>query len=81
MLFTDEQRDELARVRRDAQTVANGADPSPTENLKARIVTVREFAEVDEPGADPLVGEPRQVVIPEGGDAMLYGDGGASKTP
>lgn len=48
--------------------------------MTTRIVSAREFADVFEPGADPLVGEPGQVVIPEGGDVMIYGDGGASKT-
>lgn len=39
-----------------------------------------EFAAVDEPGAQPLVGSGDQVVIPEGGDVMVYGTGGAGKT-
>jgi hypothetical protein len=43
-------------------------------------VTAEEFAAVEEPGADPLLGEGGEAVIPEGGDVMLYGDGGASKT-
>lgn len=51
----------------------NGSTP-------VRIVTLDEFADVDEPGADPLLGPPGEVVIPEGGDVMVYGDGGASKT-
>lgn len=51
----------------------NGGDP-------VRIVTLDEFADVDEPGADPLLGSPGEAVIPEGGDVMIYGDGGASKT-
>ncbi|HET7053873.1 MAG TPA: DnaB-like helicase N-terminal domain-containing protein [Solirubrobacterales bacterium] len=47
---------------------------------EARIVTADEFAAAAEPGADPLLGAPGEVVIPQGGDIMLYGDGGASKT-
>ena len=46
----------------------------------AAIVTAQEFAAVEEPGSDPLLGEPGQAVIPEGGDVVIYGDGGASKT-
>jgi hypothetical protein len=44
------------------------------------VVTVEEFAAVEEPGADALVGETNDALIPENGDAMLYGDGGAGKT-
>ncbi len=46
----------------------------------ARIVTLEEFAATDEPGAGAIVGEPTQILIPEGADVMLYGDGGAGKT-
>jgi hypothetical protein len=45
-----------------------------------RIVTAGDFAAVEEAGADPILGAPGEVVFPEGGDAMIYGDGGASKT-
>lgn len=45
-----------------------------------RIVTLDEFVAVDEPGAEPLLGEPGAITIPEGGDIMVYGDGGATKT-
>jgi len=38
------------------------------------------FAAVDEPGAEALVGTRDSNLIPVGGDAMLYGDGGAGKT-
>lgn len=45
------------------------------------IVTLEQFTAVEEAGAEPLVGNaPDDVLIPEGGDIMLYGDGGASKT-
>ena len=50
----------------------------PAEEI--RIVGAGEFAAVDEPGADPLVGDADEVLIPEDGDVMIYGDGGASKT-
>ena len=54
---------------------ATGSNAEP-----ASIVTAQEFAAVEEPGAEPLVGEAGEAVVPEGGDVMLYGDGGASKT-
>jgi hypothetical protein len=38
------------------------------------------FAETDEEGADPLVGDDENIVIPENADVMAYGDGGAGKT-
>jgi hypothetical protein len=44
------------------------------------IVSVDAFADVDEAGADPLVGVPGDLLIAEGGDVMVYGDGGAGKT-
>jgi hypothetical protein len=46
-----------------------------------RIVTLDEFADFDEPGAAALVGpDSESALIPEGGDVMIYGDGGAGKT-
>jgi hypothetical protein len=47
---------------------------------RVKFVTAQNFAAVEEPGADALLGEPGEVLIPEGGDVMIYGDGGASKT-
>jgi hypothetical protein len=45
------------------------------------VVTLEEFADVDEPGAAALLGEGEDAaLIPEGGDVMSYGDGGAGKT-
>jgi hypothetical protein len=44
------------------------------------IVTLEEFVAVDEPGADPLLGDAGGTLIPEAGDVMVYGDGGAGKT-
>jgi len=38
------------------------------------------FAKEDEPGAHALVGDNEDVLVPENGDVMLYGDGGAGKT-
>jgi hypothetical protein len=48
--------------------------------LEPSIVTLEEFAAVDEPGAAALVGDASSVLIAEGSDVMLYGDGGAGKT-
>jgi hypothetical protein len=45
-----------------------------------RTVVVDDFAAVDEAGADSILGERDAPVIPEGGDAMIYGDGGVGKT-
>lgn len=46
-----------------------------------RIVTLGEFVSVEEPGAEALVGaDGESALIPEGGDVMFYGDGGAGKT-
>jgi hypothetical protein len=44
------------------------------------IVTIEEFTDVQEPGMDPVVGTPGEVLIPKSGNVILYGDGGASKT-
>jgi hypothetical protein len=43
-------------------------------------VTLEEFAAVEEEGAEPLLGDRNQALIPEDGDVMIYGDGGAGKT-
>jgi hypothetical protein len=48
--------------------------------LEFDIVTLDAFCAVDEPGAAALVGDEDGAVIPEGGDVMFYGDGGAGKT-
>lgn len=62
--------------------------PPPPQNLNADesafatfvAVTLDEFAAVDEPGAEPVVGTADDVLIPAGGDVLVYGDGGAGKT-
>jgi hypothetical protein len=60
----------------------NGSDPAAAIQpwSDARIVTLEEFVDVDEPGARPLVGDDDGILIPEGSDVMLYGNGGAGKT-
>jgi hypothetical protein len=44
------------------------------------IVTLDDFVAVHEPGSESLVGAAGDAVIPQGGDVMFYGDGGAGKT-
>ncbi len=53
---------------------------SDAEQVAIQDETIEEFAAHDEPGADPLLGGPDDVVVPENGDVMCYGDGGAGKT-
>jgi hypothetical protein len=43
-------------------------------------VELEEFIAVEEAGADPLVGGKGAALVPQGGDVMFYGDGGAGKT-
>jgi hypothetical protein len=60
-----------------------GAEDAITPQLDRGIsaVTWEEFAAVDESGAGAIVGaEGDEAVIPENGDVMFYGDGGAGKT-
>jgi hypothetical protein len=57
------------------------AEPSTArEAPELEVVALEEFVAVDEPGAAALVGDDEGVLIPEGGDVMFYGDGGAGKT-
>ncbi len=44
-----------------------------------RFVAAASFANVED-GADAIVGDGDNVLVPEGGDVMFYGDGGAGKT-
>jgi AAA domain len=48
--------------------------------LDVTVVTLDQFAAVHEPGADALLGDAADALIPAGGDVMVYGDGGAGKT-
>jgi AAA domain len=43
-------------------------------------VPLADFVTVEEPGSDAILGDAAGALIPEGGDAMLYGDGGVGKT-
>jgi len=59
----------------------NGAGLDTAEAVaQARWATLEAFIAVEEAGADALLGEPGNALIPESGDVMVYGDGGAGKT-
>jgi hypothetical protein len=58
----------------------NGHAPPAAPREPLRFVSLGEFAAVEEPGAEPLVGTIADNLIPQGGDVLLYGDGGSSKT-
>lgn len=48
--------------------------------LSLNVVPLAEFVAVDEVGAAALLGGDDGALIPENGDVMFYGDGGAGKT-
>jgi hypothetical protein len=53
------------------------------KDADARVVhvaTLEDFAAKDEAGANALLGDAENALIPEGGDVVVYGDGGAGKT-
>jgi hypothetical protein len=54
--------------------------PSADGSMSVRVVSIGDFIAVNEAGAEPLVGVPGAVVIPEGGDVMIYGQAGTGKT-
>lgn len=59
----------------------NGNEASGEDRVKSvSLASLEEFVAVDEPGAQALVGGGDAVLIPEGGDVLIYGDGGAGKT-
>ncbi len=68
---------DLAGLLADAQAAAEVPSGSTSD---VRVATLEEFAAVEEKGAAPIIGDADRVTIPEGGDAMVYGDGGAGKT-
>ena len=65
---------EAAVIRREFEILDFG-QPDRIE-----VNTLEEFAAVDEPGAEPILGGADTNLIPEGGDVMVYGEGGAGKT-
>jgi hypothetical protein len=56
--------------------------PPPVTAVAPEMVTAAlgDFVAEDEPGAGALLGSDDAVLIPEGGDVMFYGDGGAGKS-
>jgi hypothetical protein len=53
---------------------------STQSNTPIHIASAQDFAAVDEPGADALLGDSENALIPVGGDVMVTGNGGAGKT-
>jgi hypothetical protein len=81
--ITLEQADQIvaeaSEVR--ARTAERMQDaPKPKIIRMAHIASLAEFAAVDEPGADALLGDQENALIPEDSDVMFYGNGGAGKT-
>jgi Bifunctional DNA primase/polymerase, N-terminal/AAA domain len=69
------------RVPDDATIIGNGNGTGENPAFPAVVVrTLEEFAAVNESGAEALLGDGGDAVIPAGGDVMVYGDGGAGKT-
>lgn len=60
----------------DSATALARHEPEP----ELKVASLSDFVAVEEEGAEALVGGSGEAVIPEGGDVMLYGDGGAGKT-
>ena len=66
---------------RDASTESLNAVLAQSEaDDDLRIVTLDEFVAVEEQGADAVLGTRDNALISDGGDAMVYGDGGVGKT-
>jgi hypothetical protein len=91
--MTDHPHGRSARVNRaasewtdpDAEAIpfGDGLAPAPTPehgDPELVVVSLDDFAAVEEQGAAALIGDGDAALLPEGGDAMLYGDGGAGKT-
>ena len=65
------------------ELAANAKPPPFREQAQLeepQVDSLEDFIAVNEPGIGALLGTTDQNVIPVGGDAMLYGDGGAGKT-
>jgi len=60
--------------------VFGDGEPGEDEPLGVEVDTIEAFSAVDEPGASPLMGNGGDILIPEGGDVMIYGAGGSAKT-
>jgi AAA domain len=55
-------------------------DTAAAPELVVEIDRVQDFAQVDEAGANALLGDADNALIPEGGDVMIFGTGGSGKT-
>jgi hypothetical protein len=74
-------RRELEDLARDvAARYSHGIEEPAKELPPLRVVPVNEFAAVDEPSAEPLLGDEQNTVLSAGGALVVYGDGGAGKT-
>jgi hypothetical protein len=51
------------------------------ERPEIEVVSLAEFAAVEEPGAAALVGDADSALVPEGGDVMFYGETAAPVKP
>jgi hypothetical protein len=71
---------EMAELIRSTFAGREGYEAAASDEAAVRIVTVEEFAAVDEPGTGALVGTADEALLAVNGDAMLYGDGGTGKT-
>jgi AAA domain len=82
MLFCDEPEHEIVKELGLQERDLYGYDDSRAAQAAAELLTVtlEEFIGVDEPGAQALLGDDDAALIPEGGDVMIYGAGGAGKT-
>jgi AAA domain len=70
----------LSPGKRVAASMAEGLNEVQRPVPAVKIVTADDFANTDEAGAAAILGTSEGVLIPEGGDAMIYGDGGVGKT-
>jgi len=77
-MLPDEEVEKVARSS--VRYEPAGSAGEPREPVGLVVVPLEEFAAVDEPGAEALVGNADEALIPEDGDVMFYGDGGAGKT-
>jgi hypothetical protein len=64
-------------LRYKPESEANEGEPEP---LSIHIVPLDKFADEPEEGEEAILGDADNAVIPEAGDVMFYGDGGAGKT-
>ena len=58
----------------------NAGSPSPEDTSPWSIVTVREFAAVDEASGEALLGDAENTLLSAGGLVVFYGKGGGGKT-